>query len=117
MLGATDPPPTLPPTLPPFENLKAHAAVVVWAFPEAGAVIGGVRGAVGAEAPVPLAVGTDDVWRMKDHSASADSSQFDSPVFWYWLMQPTTVSAWTHQWRPESRRLVLLDRPELPWRT
>ena len=53
--------PTLPPTLPPFENLKAHAAVVVWAFPEAGAVIGGVRGAVGAEAPVPLAVGTDDV--------------------------------------------------------
>ena len=82
-------------------------------------------------------------WRMKDHSASADSSQFDStvsasadssqcdspvsasadssqcdpPVFWYWLMQPTTVSAWTHQWRPESRRLVLLDRPELPWRT
>jgi len=48
-------------TLPPFENLKAHAAVVVWAFPEAGAVIGGVRGAVGAEAPVPLAVGTDDV--------------------------------------------------------
>ena len=70
------------------------------------------------------------LWRMKDHSASADSSQFDSPVlasadssqcdppvFWYWLMQPTTVSAWTHQWRPESRRLVLLDRPELPWRT
>lgn len=54
-------PRTLPPTLPPFENLKAHAAVVVWAFPEAGAVIGGVRGAVGAEAPVPLAVGTDDV--------------------------------------------------------
>ena len=54
-------PPTLPPTLPSFENLKAHAAVVVWAFPEAGAVIGGVRGAVGAEAPVPLAVGTDDV--------------------------------------------------------
>ena len=52
---------TLPPTLPPFENLKAHAAVVVWAFPEAGAVIGGVRGAVGAEVPVPLAVGTDDV--------------------------------------------------------
>lgn len=48
-------------TLPPFENLKAHAAVVVWAFPEAGAVIGGVLGAVGAEAPVPLAVGTDDV--------------------------------------------------------
>lgn len=42
-------------------ELKAHAAVVVWAFPEAGAVIGGVRGAVGAEAPVPLAVGTDDV--------------------------------------------------------
>ena len=64
VLGATDPPPTtthLPPTLPPFENLKAHAAVVVWAFPEAGAVIGGVLGAVGAEAPVPLAVGTDDV--------------------------------------------------------
>ena len=69
VLGATDPPRTLPPTLPrtlpptrpPFENLKAHAAVVVWAFPEAGAVIGGVRGAVGAEAPVPLAVGTDDV--------------------------------------------------------
>ena len=74
MLGATDThrpphhtlPPhtthhTLPPTLPPFENLKAHAAVVVWAFPEAGAVIGGVLGAVGAEAPVPLAVGTDDV--------------------------------------------------------
>lgn len=56
-------------------------------------------------------------WRMKDHSASADSSQCDPPVFWYWLMQPTTVSAWTHQWRPESRRLVLLDRPELPWRT
>ena len=48
-------------TPPPFENLKAHAAVVVWAFPEAGAVVGGVRGAVGAEAPVPLAVGTDDV--------------------------------------------------------
>ena len=61
VLGATDPPPTLSPTLPPFENLKAHAAVVVWAFPEAGAVIGGVRGAVGAEAPVSLAVGTDDV--------------------------------------------------------
>ena len=81
MLGATDPPPTThTPTAhtaahtaahttahttahtpPPFENLKAHAAVVVWAFPEAGAVIGGVRGAVGAEAPVPLAVGTDDV--------------------------------------------------------
>ena len=67
MLGATDPPPTThhhtptAHTLPPFENLKAHAAVVVWAFPEAGAVIGGVRGAVGAEAPVPLAVGTDDV--------------------------------------------------------
>lgn len=61
VLGATDPPPTLPPTLPPFENLKAHAAVVVWVFPEAGAVIGGVRGAVGAEAPVSLAVGTDDV--------------------------------------------------------
>lgn len=52
-------PPTLPPTLPPFENLKAHAAVVVWAFPEAGAVVSGVGGAVGAEAPVPLAVGTD----------------------------------------------------------
>lgn len=52
---------TLPPTLPPFENLKAHAAVVVRAFPEAGAVIGGVRDAVGAEAPVPLAVGTDYV--------------------------------------------------------
>ena len=48
-------------TPPPFENLKAHAAVVVWAFPEAGAVVGGVRGAVGAEVPVPLAVGTDDV--------------------------------------------------------
>ena len=46
VLGATDPPPTLPPTLPPFENLKAHAAVVVWAFPEAGAVIGGVRGEI-----------------------------------------------------------------------
>jgi len=66
VLGATDPTahtlsPTLSPTLPPFENLKAHAAVVVWAFPEAGAVIGGVQGAVGAEAPVPLAVGTDDV--------------------------------------------------------
>lgn len=63
VLGATDPPPThtAAHTLPPFENLKAHAAVVVWAFPEAGAVIGGVRDAVGAEAPVPLAVGTDDV--------------------------------------------------------
>lgn len=24
-------------------------------------------------------------------------------------MQPTTVSAWTHQWRSESRRLVLLE--------
>ena len=62
----TTPPPhttahTATHTLPPFENLKAHAAVVVWAFPEAGAVIGGVRGAVGAEAPVSLAVGTDDV--------------------------------------------------------
>ena len=56
-------------------------------------------------------------WRMKDHLASVDSSQYDPPVFWYWLMQPTTVSAWTHQWRPESRRLVLLDRPGLPWRT
>ena len=55
------PPHTAAHTLPPFENLKAHAAVVVWAFPEAGAVVGGVRGAVGAEAPVPLAVGTDDV--------------------------------------------------------
>lgn len=57
----TLPPHTAAHTLPPFENLKAHAAVVVWAFPEAGAVVGGVRGAVGAEAPVPLAVGTDDV--------------------------------------------------------
>lgn len=46
---------------PSFENLKAHTAVVVWAFPEAGAVVGGVGGAVGAEAPVPLAVGTDYV--------------------------------------------------------
>ena len=31
-------------------------------------------------------------WRMKDHSASADSSQCDPPVFWYWLMQPAACS-------------------------
>ena len=32
---------------------------MVGAFPEAGAVIGGVGGAIGAEAPVPFSVGGD----------------------------------------------------------
>lgn len=44
-----------------FEDLQAHATVVIRAFPEARAVVGGVGGAVGLEAPVPFAVGADDV--------------------------------------------------------
>lgn len=46
---------------PPFEDLKAHTAVVVGALPETGEVVGGVRSVVGVDAPVPFAVGADQV--------------------------------------------------------
>ena len=52
---------------------------MVGAFPEAGPVVGGVRGAVGAEAPVPLTVGGDDV--------AADERPFCVGVF-----KPTRVT-------------------------
>ena len=48
------------PILKPFYRLYAHAAIVIGAFPEAGFVVGGVHFAVGADAPVPLAVGVVD---------------------------------------------------------
>ena len=48
------------PILKPFYRLYAHAAIVVGAFPEAGLVVVEVYRAVGADAPVPLAVGVVD---------------------------------------------------------
>ena len=39
-----------------FDDLHAHAAVVVRTFPESSLVIAAVYGAVGQEAPVPFAV-------------------------------------------------------------
>ena len=133
------PPPTLPPTPPPTpppthrrrSRTSRHMRPLWYGHfqkPARSSVVFGVPSERRLQYHSPS--GQMMWWRMKDHSASADSSQCDSPVsasadssqcdppvFWYWLMQPTTVSAWTHQWRPESRRLVLLDRPGLPWRT